>query len=122
MPLRLPLLAGSLVLGLACAWSPTLPVSTFAEERWYGYSIQGCSPLEQESCGQEILFRPDGTIRINMTDILTGGSYRIEGERVHVDVEWGDDGHHYTFAIAEDGSALTDLQGGTVWHRRLPQW
>jgi hypothetical protein len=121
MTLRLLVLAGPLLLA-GCNGSPTLPPVTFAEERRYGYAIPGCNPLEQESCGQEMLFRPDGSIEVNMTDILTGGSYRLEGERVHVDVEWGDDGHHYTFAIAEDGSALTDLQGGTVWHRRLPQW
>lgn len=66
MTLRPHALAGALLFGAACAWSPTLPSVTFAEERRYGYAIPGCNPLEQESCGQEMLFRPDGSIAVNI--------------------------------------------------------
>lgn len=115
---RLLVLAGSLLL-VACTGSPTLPTGRFVEERRYGYVDEGCNPVDEFACGQEILLRPDGTIQINMTDILTGGTYRIERQLVQVDVEWGDDGHHYTFALSADGATLTDIQHGTVWHRRM---
>lgn len=111
---------------LALAGCDLFDDGAFSEPREYRHhlfeSAAECEAAQPPdfffNCYQEVVFCPDRSATIMLTDIINAGTYRVRSRRVTLDLRQpAEVSGPLRFTVSPDGQSLTADWSGAVWTR-----